>query len=189
MNILKALIDNCLLSTFQETFQKYLCQLRPLMAKYSSGEHTSTGSSGQLGLYHPSLAEWFTQTKFCGPAFACNTEDGVSLLKEWRHSKVDKPDLVMDLALVDNSLVETEDKMWMMLDTGERKKRKEELNEKEALDSSKSLVECVRGDELTLLTKLLRTSPDQSEAEVVTAALVAAREGFPDALKILLDEG
>ena len=49
----------------QETFQKYMCQLRPLLAR-------SQPSAAQL--YHPSLAEWFTQTKFCGPAFACGSE-------------------------------------------------------------------------------------------------------------------
>ena len=49
----------------QETFQKYMCQLRPLLAR-------SQPSAAQL--YHPSLAEWFTQTKFCGPAFACSSE-------------------------------------------------------------------------------------------------------------------
>ena len=49
-----------------------------------------------VGLYHPSLAEWFTQTKFCGPAFACNSEDGVIMIRDWRqrHGAGDKPDLV-----------------------------------------------------------------------------------------------
>ena len=57
----------------QETFQKYMCQLRPLLAR-------SQPSAAQL--YHPSLAEWFTQTKFCGPAFACSSE--VSAGKPWK---------------------------------------------------------------------------------------------------------
>merc|ERR1719361_95210 len=61
----------------RETFQKYLCQLRPLVVKLSN-----SGGEQQVSLYHPSLAEWFSQTKFCGPAFACNGEDGLTLIKE-----------------------------------------------------------------------------------------------------------
>ena len=38
----------------RETFQKYMCQLKPLLAGFSGD---------QLGLYHPSLGEWFTQVK------------------------------------------------------------------------------------------------------------------------------
>ena len=136
----------------------------------------------------------------------------MSLLKEWKHSKTDKPDLVLGLEAMENIdhddatnahdahdvHVDGEEKMWMMLDTQERKKRKEEVTEKEhddkseALDGSKSVVECVRSDDLTVLTKILRTDhnhDDETLQELITAALVAAREGFPDALKILLDEG
>ena len=142
----------------------------------------------------------------------------MSLLKEWKHSKTDKPDLVFGLEAMENidhddateatnaqdahdihdAHADGEEKMWMMLDTQERKKRKEEVTEKEhddkseALDGSKSVVECVRSDDLTVLTKILRTDhnhDDETLQELITAALVAAREGFNDALKILLDEG
>ena len=90
----------------QETFQKYLTQLRPLLAKYREAE----AGAEQLGLYHPSLAEWFTQSKFCGPAFACDSEAGVNMIREWKTGKSDKPDLVCGLE-------EEDSKMWMMLDT------------------------------------------------------------------------
>ena len=91
----------------QETFQKYLTQLRPLLAKY---REAGPGIGEQLGLYHPSLAEWFTQSKFCGPAFACDSEAGVNMIREWKTGKSDKPDLVCGLE-------EEDSKMWMMLDT------------------------------------------------------------------------
>ena len=109
----------------QETFQKYLTQLRPLMAKYKEAGLGEAGAE-QLSLYHPSLAEWFTQSKFCGPAFTCDSEDGVHMIRlvsgaptvnvmlpnfrEWKTSKSDKPDLVCGLE-------EEDSKMWMMLDT------------------------------------------------------------------------
>ena len=88
-----------------------------------------------------------------------------------------------------NSNTHAKDKMWMMLDTQERKKRKEEINEKELVDSNKSLIDCVRENDLTLLSRLLRTSLEKVQDELVGAALVAAREGFHEALKILLETG
>ena len=116
----------------RETFQKYLCQLKPLLAKMNN----PSDNNDQLGLYHPSLGEWFTQAKFCGPAFACNSEDGVNMIKEWQHNKSEKPDLVCGLEL---QLDQDDSKMWMMLDTQERKRRKEEINVKEWLIPKKSM--------------------------------------------------
>ena len=161
----------------RETFQKYLCQLRPLVVKsLGSGED-------QVSLYHPSLAEWFSQTKFCGPAFACNGEDGMVLIKEWRQNKYDKtekPDLVCGLE-------EDEEKMWMLLDTEERRKRKEKVTDVEGEVGERSLVDTVRSGDLSLVTRLV-TAQDKDQ-EIVSAGLVAAREGFPESLKILLDTG
>ena len=79
--------------------------------------------------------------------------------------------------------------MWMMLDTQERKKRKEEINEKEVVDSNKSLIDCIKENDLTLLSRLLRTSTEKVQDDLVGAALLAAREGFSEALKILLEIG
>ena len=170
----------------RETFQKYLTQLRPLLARYGGQEANNLHN---VGLYHPSLGEWFTQTKFCGPAFACNSEDGVIMIRDWRqshsrHGGGDKPDLVS--GCID---LEQEDKMWMMLDTQERKRRKEEINEKEVEDSNKSLMDCVRENDLTLLSRLLRTSLEKVQDDLGAAALVAAREGLPEGLKLLLESG
>ena len=168
----------------RETFQKYLSQLRPLVVKLSN-----SGGEQQVSLYHPSLAEWFSQTKFCGPAFACNGEDGLTLIKEWKQNKDepnDKPDLVVGL----EAREEEEDQMWMLLDTEERKKRKEKVCSAEADSASRSLVETVRAGDLSQVSRLV-SGPGQEEdqQEIVGAALVAAREGFPDSLKILLGTG
>lgn len=171
----------------RETFQKYLSQLRPLVVKLSHG----AAGEQQVSLYHPSLAEWFSQTKFCGPAFACNGEDGLTLIKEWKqnkHETTDKPDLVVGL----EAREEDEDKMWMLLDTEERKKRKEKVSSAEAAGGgSRSLVETVRAGDLSQVSRLVSgPSQDQQDLqEIVSAALVAAREGFPDSLKILLGTG
>ena len=163
----------------QETYQKYLTQLRPLLAKYREAGPGEAGAE-QLGLYHPSLAEWFTQSKFCGPAFACDSEDGVHMIREWKTGKSDKPDLVCGLE-------EEDSKMWMMLDTQERKKRKEETNEKVVeLDNSKSLLDSVRADELGSVSRLLSSAGAE---EAVGAALVAAREGHHSALRLILEAG
>ena len=105
------------------------------------------------------------------------------MIKEWRSNKSERPDLVSGLELAEDE----EDKMWMMLDTQERKRRKEEINIKEGIVNSKSLVECVRFNDLTSLSRMLRTDPDQ--LELIAAALVAAREGHNDALKQLLELG
>lgn len=136
------------------------------MAKYSSSDQSS---SSQLDLYHPSLAEWFTQ--FCGPAFACNTEDGMSLLKEWKHSEVDKPDLVMGPG-------------------EEEEEGEEEFNEREALDSSKSLVECVRGDELSVSSCCWRpwqASTMWTDSEGRTAVIAACYMGHMPAVRELIN--
>ena len=167
----------------RETFQKYLSQLRPLVVKLSN-----SGGEQQVSLYHPSLAEWFSQTKFCGPAFACNGEDGLTLIKEWKqnkHETTDKPDLVVGL----EAREEEEDKMWMLLDTEERRKRKEKVCSTETSGDSRSLVETVRTGDLSQVSRLLSGPAQEEQQEIVSAALVAAREGFPDSLKILLGTG
>ena len=169
----------------RETFQKYLCQLRPLVVKL-----VQSGGDQQVSLYHPSLAEWFSQTKFCGPAFACSGEDGLTLIKEWKQNKydaTDKPDLVCGL---EGREEEEEGKMWMLLDTEERKKRKEKVSEAESGGVSRSLVETVRAGDLSQVSRLVsRPGQEKEDQEIVGAALVAAREGFPDSLKILLGSG
>ena len=70
----------------------------------------------------------------------------------------------------------------------ERKKRKEETNEKVVaeIESSKSLLESVRTDDLVSVSRLLRSVEAE---EVVTAALVAAREGHEAGLKLMLEAG
>ena len=70
----------------------------------------------------------------------------------------------------------------------ERKKRKEETNEKVVaeIESSKSLLESVRTDDLGSVSRLLRSAEAE---EVVTAALVAAREGHEAGLKLMLEAG
>jgi len=158
-----------------ETFQKYLIQLKPLLAKFSK-----PGENENLSLYHPSLNEWFTQTKFCGPLFACSSDDGKNMIQEWKNSK-SKPDLV-------SGLEEDDSKMWMLLDTEERRKRKERKEGREN-EKNKSLIDCVREEDLNLLSRLLRTNMEKKESEIDCAALVAAREGFSEALRILIDIG
>ena len=68
----------------------------------------------------------------------------------------------------------------------ERKKRKEETNEKVVaeIESSKSLMEAVRADDLGSVSRLLRSAEAE---EIITAALVAAREGHEAGLKLLLE--
>ena len=87
------------------------------------------------------------------------------MIQEWKNTK-SKPDLV-------SGLEEEDSKMWMLLDTEERKRRKEKKEEREC-DTNKSLIDCVREDDLTLLSRLLRTNLEKKESEVDLAALVAA---------------
>ena len=70
----------------------------------------------------------------------------------------------------------------------ERKKRKEESNEKVVaeIDNSRSLLESVRADDLSSVSRLLRSAGAE---EAVTAALVAAREGHEAGLKLILEAG
>ena len=73
-----------------------------------------------------------------------------------------------------------------MLMLQERKKRKEETNEKVVaeIESSKSLLEAVRADDLGSVSRLLRSAEAE---EVITAALVAAREGHEAGLKLMVE--
>merc|ERR1719471_1953760 len=75
----------------------------------------------------------------------------------------------------------------MLLDTEERRKRKEKVTDVEGEVGERSLVDTVRSGDLSLVTRLV-TGQDKDQ-EIVSAGLVAAREGFPDSLKILLDTG
>ena len=200
-----------------ETFHKYLGQLRPLLAGYRAGR--AGPGTEQLALYHPSLAEWFTQTKFCGPVFACSSEDGRGMLAEWRTSLQDKqgqpdkpeqtvcqekqeqqdkegqeigqeteqPDLLSGLAATQQQQQDQDaDTMWMLLDTEERRKRKESLEPVETVEQDVLLL-CVRAGDPARLARLLRSHGSNCAAEAATAALAAAREGAPDCLAVLLE--
>ena len=92
-------------------------------------------------------------------------EDGQSVLSQWRTSQhEDSP---------------SEDLVWLLLEDEVKEEAKKEEEEKNV-----SLVDCVREDDLSLLSRLVKQSQTKSDKEV--AALVAAREGFLEALRILL---
>ena len=168
-----------------ELFQKYIIQLRPLLVKPPKSVANQEPTENILTLYHPSLAEWFTQTKFCGPIFSCSVEEGKKMALDWKKiEEPDKPDLVVGLE-------EKKEEMWMLLDTEERRKRKVEKEARETeKEKSKALSECVREGDLPLLSRILTTDKsEEREEEKGSAALVAAREGFPEALVIMLDVG
>merc|ERR1719435_502368 len=100
-------------------FSKYIHQMKPLLVKTNgAGGPVEDKSDFSVRLYHPSLAEWFTSTKFCGPVFACSVKDGSALIAQWRKSKsggdiYDQPDLVVGL----ESSIDENAEMWMLLDT------------------------------------------------------------------------
>ena len=169
-----------------EIFQKYLIQLRPLLVKPPKPcQNNQDPTDNVLSLYHPSLAEWFTQTKFCGPIFACTAEDGKNMLREWKKTEdPEKPDLVVGLD-------QNKEEMWMLLDTEERRKRKEEKEAREnEKEKNKTLVDCVRENDLSLLSRILTIDTDNKKAEEKrNAALISAREGFAEALRILFEVG
>merc|ERR1712226_633899 len=92
----------------QEIFHKYLIQLRPLLVKPAKMTGNQEAGESSLRLYHPSLSEWFTQTKFCGPIFSCSLEEGNTMVNEWKKAEEsEKPDLVVGLD-------ERKEEMWML---------------------------------------------------------------------------
>jgi len=180
-----------------EDFQKQLLQLRPLLSPEYRAKSVRSGDGDEepVSLYHYTLAEWFTESKFCGPVYECKAEDGAKYIKEWKvqsqgNNIYDKPDLVSQIHEEDNR------EMWMLLDTEERNRRKQARNipqEKKEVEEkfeNKTLVDCLRHADTRSLKRLLSSSSAEDWAEeAIHCALLAAREGFALHLQVLLQVG
>jgi len=185
----------------QEDFAKLLVQLRPMLsAEYRSKSlRPGEGDDEPVSLYHYSLAEWFTEAKFCGPQYECKPEDGVKIIKEWKLNSqqniYDKPDLVSEIKNND----EIDSEMWMLLNTEERNKRKQSKNrqekppeqeqEEELGSVNKTYTDCIMENDVQSLKRLLNTATEDCREEITQASLLAAREGSAEVLRVLIELG
>jgi len=172
----------------QEQFNKLLIQLRPLLsAEYRAASvRPGDGEDEPVSLYHYSLAEWFTQTKFCGPVYECKPEDGAGAIKRWKleaeENIYDKPDLVL---LPTKAEDEETEPMWMLLNTDERNQRKQERNKSDD-GQNKNIEDCVREDDATSLLKLLKSPKQLTEDELLKSAKIS-EDGVLSSAKISED--